>query len=263
MSILKKLSLLLLLISIALTIIYLIIRWHYEPEHTVTTEIKHPGDIISIGIIGDSYVEKQTLDTIFFNAMLRHNVKTKIYSFGEGGANSRLVYKNLFSDKSDPFSSNKLFHNNITYCIVIAGVNDALGQYGSKFYVYHELLIIKSLLKNNIRPVVVSLPEFGIQEEVEVRFNAFKHARNAIFGFFTGNGFKRTIHDYRNALNIELNKQHLKDSIVFINYDHVINNYNLQKNLFRNPPHLNLAGNQRLGSYLAKCIINDIHRKSN
>ena len=117
------------------------------------------------------------------------------------------------------------------------------------------------MLKNKIRPVVVSLPEFGIQEEVTVRYSVFKYVRNAVFGFFTGSGFKTTIHDYRNALNIELDKQYLKDSIVFVNYDHVIHNYNEQKDLFKNPSHLNLAGKQRLGTYIAECIIDDIQKK--
>jgi hypothetical protein len=261
MRLVKRIILIIVIILAIATTYYLINRWSYAKAHDFTIEKKHATDTLSIGIIGDSWVAGQKLDSILHNALLKDGYTlNKIVSSGEGGANSELIYSNMFLDRSEPFSSNKVFYSNLKYCVVIAGVNDAIGQYGGAFYTHHVILIIKSLLKDNIRPVVVMLPEFGIQE-AENEFNIFKRDRNIIFGHFTGNGFSTTIRDYRKMLSAELDKQHLTDSIVKVNFDSVIMNYQSNKRYYRNPPHLNVAGNQLFGKYIVKCIDRDIKSK--
>ncbi len=246
------------LIAIASTT-YLVFRWNYADDHNVVPEKKHATDTLLIGIVGDSWVSGHKLDTILFNNFRKNILDCRIISFGEAGASSGLIYRNMFKDASDPFSSNSVFYSNLKYCIIIAGVNDAIGQYGGKYYAYHINLIIRDLLRDHIRPVLVTLPEFGI-EDAENSFNIFKRIRNRVFGVFTGNGFQNSIRDYRKTLADDLASHHLDDSIVTVNFDSVLMRYQDNKSLYFNPPHLNLKGNQKLGRYIVKCILADMQK---
>jgi len=254
----KKKYLLLSFIIILSIIILIIVRWHKAGRQEVVAERKK-SDHLNISIIGDSYVEGGKLDTIISNFLLKRDKRAIIFSSGQGGANSRLIYENLFLDTSDRNSSNKVFHNGTKYCVVIAGVNDAAGQYGASFYSYHMILIIRALLNDNIKPVIVTLPEFGIQD-MENNFSLYKKTRNEIFGYFTGNGFSNTINDYRKHFSLELIKQKLVDSVILVDYNNIITNYQANKSLFENPAHLNLAGRQKLGREIAKSILVNINR---
>lgn len=256
MNITKKVALAIILLLIISFAGYVIMRWHYADDHAVALEHKHPTDTLTIGMIGDSWIDGHKLDTIVANAFARHNVKATVISAGQSGANSGLIYDNLFRDASERYSSNKMFHSNLKYCVIIAGVNDAIGQYGGNFYTHHVTLMIKDLLKDHIRPVVVTLPEFGILD-AENSFNIVKSKRNKIFGYFTGNGFTSSIRDYRKALDGGLEQEHLTDSIVKVDFDSVIMKYEEHRDLYITPPHLNVKGNQILGGYIVKCILRD------
>src|SRR5690606_7925243 len=121
----------------------------------------------TIGIIGDSWVAGDKLDSLLFNGLFEKGFENKIISSGHPGAKSKLIYQNLFEDKENEHSSKSLIENRPDYCIVIAGVNDAASQIGSHFYAYHMNLIVKTLLHYRIKPIIVTCPEFGIKETID------------------------------------------------------------------------------------------------
>jgi hypothetical protein len=256
MNITRKILLAIILLLIICTSGYIIMRWHYAHDHDIVLEHKHTTDTLTVGMIGDSWIAGHKLDSIVSNAFARNHVQVKIISSGVVGASSRMIYENMFLDTSNHDSSNEIFHNNLKYCVVIAGVNDAIGQYGGKFYAHHVTLMIKDLLKDHIRPVLVTLPEFGIQD-AEDSFFILKRKRNELFGHITGNGFASSVRDYRKVLADKLDQEHLTDSIVKVDFDSVIMKYQDHKNLYFNPPHLNVKGNQLLGAYIVECILRD------
>ena len=129
---------------------------------------------VTIGIIGDSWVAGNKLDTVNKNAMMSKGIVCRIFSSGEIGAKTKTIYENLLTDKStDIFSSENILAMHPSYVIVISGVNDAAAQIGKNFYATHLLLIIRTLLLNKIKPVIVTLPEFGI-DNYNYNLNFFK-----------------------------------------------------------------------------------------
>jgi hypothetical protein len=79
---------------------------------------------------------------------------------GKGGEKSRGIYQLMF--EVDGFGTKSLFVDGVDYCIVIAGINDAAANLGKEQYIHHTKLILNFLLANNIRPVLVEIPDVNI-----------------------------------------------------------------------------------------------------
>ncbi len=207
-----------------------------------------------IGIIGDSWAASQKLDTIITNELGRNNKNYKVVSYGHPGATTKMVYNDLFKDSTKEYSSNALFYKKMKYCIVIDGVNDVAGAYGKDFYATNEMDIIETLLTNNITPVIVSVPEFGIQEEYR-HLNPMKSIVRHSLALVTSGGEINTITSCRETLNKDLIAAHLQHAVIMVDFNDVVSDYSTNKKLYANPLHLNVAGNQKLGRYIVQCLI--------
>lgn len=242
-----------------ITIIVLTFSWYLIDRFSYSNELPYysiPVDndnTLTIGIIGDSWVAGRQLDSLLHNGLLKRGFENKIISSGHPGAKSKLIYQNLFEEKGNENSSKFIIENRPDYCIVIAGVNDAVGQVGANFYSHHIVLIIKTLLHYNIKPIIVDLPEFGIVETIN-DMGFVKRERNKIFARFTNSGQIDNINTYRETLNEELDKENLKDKIIQVDFDNVCSDYSNHKELYANPSHLNKQGNEKL----IKVIINEL-----
>lgn len=101
-----------------------------------------PGQL-KIGVIGDSWVAGQKLDSAIEQTVTDSGFETVVLSSGHPGAKSRQIYRNLFLESGDINSSNALFmDDDLDYLVVVAGVNDSAGHIGKKFYSHHMLLIV-------------------------------------------------------------------------------------------------------------------------
>ena len=91
------------IISIGLTTIFIFIfsyflinRFSYSKELALYPISVNNDTVLEIGIIGDSWVEGEKLDSTLHNLLLENGLKNKIISSGHPGAKSKLIYQNLF-----------------------------------------------------------------------------------------------------------------------------------------------------------------------
>ncbi|MGN8068286.1 hypothetical protein [Mucilaginibacter sp. SG564] len=240
---------------------YLYKRYSFEPRHLSRHEIKHKNNILRIGIIGDSWASGTTLDTIISDEFLKHGLKTEIISFGEPEAKTKQIYDNLYTNPGTPYSSSEILHHNLDYCIVLAGTSDAAGEMGAKFYAYYCSLIIGDLLKNNIEPVFVTMPDFGFKETTD-SLDVLQKARNEVVSLIIDNGSTGSLDDYRKQVNQLLKDTHLQDSTIVVPFSMVCDNYKKHKILYRNSGHLSTIGKQKMGKLIVQYILNQLYRNN-
>ncbi|MBB6110422.1 hypothetical protein SAMN05421821_106229 [Mucilaginibacter lappiensis] len=240
---------------------YLYKRYSFEPRHISRHEVKHRNEVLRIGIIGDSWASGTTLDTIISNEFLKHGLKTEIISFGEPEAKTKQIYDNLYASSGSPYSSSEILHHNLDYCIVLTGTSDATGEMGAKFYAYYCSLIISDLLKNNIEPVFITMPDFGFKETTD-SLDVLQKARNEVASLIIDNGSTGSLDDYRKQIGQLLKDTHLQDSTIVVPFNMVCDDYKKHKILYRNSGHLSTAGKQKMGKLIVQYILDQLHRSN-
>src|ERR1700752_3259414 len=145
---------------------------------------------MKVGIIGDSWVSAQKLDSGIIKYLRDRNIKCEVISFGWPGAKSRQVLKNISECK-------QIFQ--CDYCFVICGINDSVAQMGKKYYVQNLKSISKKLIESNVVPIIVSLSAYGVDETIS-QMHPFKKTRIKIKALLTNGGRVNNIEDYRNFL---------------------------------------------------------------
>lgn len=245
------------IVGVTIALIFLIvIAWYLIDRFSYSKELPYyviPEDIdttLTIGIIGDSWVDGRKLDTILYDALLEYGIKSKVISSGCPGAKSKLIYQKL-SKENDEYSSQFIIEKSPDYCIVIGGVNDAGSQIGSHYYSYHMIQIIKTLLHYDIKPVVVSLPEFDVEDVID-NMNVLSRTRNIISAQLNNDGIIDNINIYRQVFNEALEQEIFKDSILIIDFDKVCPDYSQCPELYANSSHLSKMGNEKLVDAIAE-----------
>lgn len=248
------------IISVFILIIswYLIDRFSYSRELSFYPNPPDDDSTLTVGIIGDSWVAGGKLDTILYNDLFSKGLKSTIISSGHPGAKTKLIYQNLFKEENEEYSSKFILEERPDYCIIIAGINDAVSQIGSNFYAYHMILMVKTLLHYDIIPVIVSLPEFGIEESID-NMNILSKTRNVISARINNNGEIDNITKYRAVLEKELRLEKLVDSVILVDFDNVCTDYNKFPDLYANASHLSMKGNEML----FQIITNEMLRRIN
>ncbi|NML69485.1 SGNH/GDSL hydrolase family protein [Chryseobacterium sp. RP-3-3] len=251
----KKIVLSSVLLTGVFCFVYFWNKYSYAGEENYFSSGTKPETGLQIGIIGDSWVVRQNLDSLLEKKLLDKGVQSEIYSSGNPGAKTKRIYENLFKDDGEEFSSKKVIDKKPDYCIVIAGVNDAATHVGPEFYTHHMVMIIKTLLHYNIKPVVVSLPEFGVEEDFKNK-NIISSLSNRGAELFLNGGTEFKIPDYRTALLEDLKRNGLDKKAAILNFDEVSKDFDKNRNLYADPLHLNKQGYQKFSEFLAKGIVN-------
>jgi len=238
-------------IFFAVIISYLIDRYSYANEQPFFSVNKiNQNDILTVGIIGDSWVARKKLDSLLHQELLKIGLPNRIISSGNIGAKSKLIYQNLFKNEDVEHSSKFIIESHPEYCIVIAGVNDSSSQIGKNYYAFHMLQIINTLLHYEIKPIIVSLPEFDIEKTID-KMNILLKARSIISAMVNNNGIIDNINTYRQCLKSELIKNKLNDSILMVDFDNVCADHVNCKNLYIDSAHLSFSGNKKLCEIIA------------
>ncbi|CAA7386178.1 SGNH/GDSL hydrolase family protein [Chryseobacterium fistulae] len=243
-----------------------IISWYFFEQFSYSKKYAYfnipnskTDSVVTIAAIGDSWVSKHSLDSLLHYYMKENGVSCNVISSGHPGAKTKKIYQNLFENKDDNFSSKFILEARPDFCIVVAGVNDASSQVGAKNYSFHTTQIIKTLLHYNIKPIVVSLPEFGIVELTNKR-SFLKRLRCIVYAYLNNNNKIDNIDDYRNVFNADLRSSGLMDSVIVVNFDKVSDDYIHHLDLYRNESHLSEKGNQKLAKEISNVITNNIKR---
>ena len=250
----KKIIIGIVLLAGVFCLIYFWNKYSYANEEDYFFSATKPEKGLQIGIIGDSWLVKQNLDSLVTKKLSDRGIQAEIYSSGNPGAKTKRIFENLFKEEGEEFSSKKIIEKKPDYCIVIAGVNDAATHVGSSFYAHHMMMIIKALLHYNIKPVVVSLPEFGIEEDFQNK-NVVSEISNRGGELILNGGAPFKIQDYRNTLLEELKSSGLDKKVTILNFDEVTTDFNKDRNLFADPLHLNKQGYQKFSEFLANGIV--------
>jgi lysophospholipase L1-like esterase len=179
---------------------------------------------------------------------------------GKGGAKSKDVYYYMFREYTQEFSwmhdicTQPLLEQHPDYCVVMVGINDAWKKRPVSYYTGNSRLIIRLLLANDIRPVVMEIPDFEMGEWLNVHRRR-QRILYRFYSFFTG-VVKDDITPFREGLKEMLKETGLGDSVLFIPVDHWIPaGHNYSEEIYQEDHvHINYQGYHVLDS----CIISEI-----
>ena len=227
-------------------------------------------DTLRVAIIGDSWAEYHTTlecDTIFCRVARRlTSVPVKCFSRGHSGKMSREIYNDMFADRTvehaweRDYCTQPIIEQHPDYCVVMAGINDMRLYRSLDFYTGNYRLILRLLLANGIRPVVMEMPDVDFQRALANRIFYERWA----FGLLSKltNVDTGSAPAYRDAMRKMLRTTGLKDSVLFIPVDR----WN-PGGVDANPAiylddrfHLNLDGYEVIDSCMATEIVGDYEK---
>ena len=220
----------------------------------------HHDDSLRIAIIGDSwacayYTERyDTLLQSLLNRLVNRPVVCR--SSGIGGAKTREVYQHLFSDEA--VGSREVMLHGADYCIIFAGINDAHANLGVSQFLYYYQLILNLMLQNNVRPVVIEIPDVNL-------FKVYgQKPMKDLAGDFLKSCMTRcsmyNVGGYREALKNKILYDSLTDDVLYTGAD-CWNGSSSQIDtalFYYDEVHLNEIGYMRLNSCIAKEIALDL-----
>lgn len=233
---------------------------------------RHDDDTLRVAVIGDSWAEwHMTLscDTLFEIYGGRLTAKPiKCMTRGKGGAKSKDVYYYMFRSQTQEVSwmhdicTQPLLEEHPDYCVVMVGINDTWKKRPVSYYKGNYRLIIRLLLANHIRPVVMEIPDFEMGEWL----NAHRKRKRILYRFysyFTG-VVEDDITPFRNGLKEMLKETGLGDSVLYIPKDHWIpKNHQYPEEIYQEDHvHINYQGYHVLDSCIVSEIIHDYYKRT-
>jgi hypothetical protein len=263
-----------LVVVIATVKLVSVCRFYYVaeelPPYTIS-QPRHQDDTLRMIIIGDSWADYHTslqADTMIANTAKRiYSHPVKSISRGKRGAQSKEIYYFMFSEKTTEHSyepdrcTQPLIEDHPDYCVVFAGINDVTFMKPTSYYAKNMKHIIRLLLHNGIKPVVMEIPLVHFKYPYKGM-----RLRDKLY-YWTTSALLSTLHnkgeDYQEALNKILSDTHLKDSVLYIAAKQWNPKGSIDTTMFLSDRlHLNLAGYQKLDSCIITEIIHDYHKRS-
>ena len=228
-------------------------------------------DTLRIAVIGDSWAEYHMnleCDTLFEQYGRKLTSKPiKCMNRGRGGAKTKDVYYYMFRSHTQEHSwmhdicTQPLLEEHPDYCVVMVGINDSWKKRPISYYTGNYRLIIRLLLANKIRPVVMEIPDFDMENWLNVHRKRKKYLYR-FYSYFTG-VVEDDITPFRNGLRKMLKDTGLGDSVLFIPADHWIpRNHQYSEEIYlEDHVHINYQGYHILDSCIVSEIINDCQKR--
>jgi len=228
-------------------------------------------DTLRVAVIGDSWAEYHmtlSCDTLFVQYAKRLTSKpVKCMTRGKGGAKSKDVYYYMFRSHTQEYSwmhdicTQPLLEEHPDYCVVMVGINDSWKKRPVSYYTGNYRLIIRLLLANNIRPVVMEIPDFEMTDWINVHSKRQRYLYR-IYSYFN-NVVEDDITPFRNGLRKMLKDTGLGDSVVFIPADHWIpQGHKYSEEIYQTDHiHINYQGYHILDSCIVTEIISDYQKR--
>lgn len=257
----KKIIIIILLIVLAWGIVIIpkviSIYSYYQPSKQYKTyPVKNSitNDTIRILFIGDSWAAyHHQYDSLLSHMItIQSGFSCNILSKGFVGAKSKEIYERMFNDYKD----NLIEHPN--YCIISAGINDAVAKLGVNYYIINYSFILRFLLDNNIIPVVLEMPTVDYKA-VYNREKLTAKIRHHISSTLTGADFYSFV-NYKQSLLNTIIHNNWEDSIIYIpSNEWISDNIISNRHYYREDGiHLNERGYLKLDSCLANKISTDL-----
>lgn len=224
-------------------------------------------DTIRVVIIGDSWAElhhsfnRDTLLEKYAGGLSQKPVKC--LSRGKGGALSKEIYYFMHGSslrecaQTNDFSTKPLLEMHPDYCVVMSGINDTWKKRPVSYYTGNYQLMIKLLLANGIRPVVMEIPDFEMGEWLDTNRKRERRLYR-LYSFFTGVEAD-DITPFREGLRNMLKETRLADSVLYIPAGNWLpREHHYSEQIYQiDHVHLNIQGYHLLDSCIASEIIKD------
>ena len=246
------------------TVLYIYRKFSYaeKQEYYPVQDNYKKDSILKIGIIGDSWVGRTDLDKKMQKFFSEKRIEAEFIALSHPGATSKEIYEDMFRGKNEEFSLKFVIESKPDYCIIIVGVNDVARHIGKKYYADHMVLIINTLLHYKIKPIVVEVPNFGVEDAQKYK-NIFSRYTNIVSEAINGDEVNdNNVSTYRETFNKDLRENDLLDRIILFDSDKINKDYKSNKNLFSDPLHLNEQGYEVFVKELSEDIIEEIKRKN-
>lgn len=175
-------------------------------------------DTLRVIMIGDSWATYHHDNDTLLATMLQKKMHKPVHvtSSGMVGAKTKAIYELMFDSLSSR-GTQRLIATHPDYCIISAGINDAIAKMGTQNYCYHYGLIIKKLISAGVIPVIIDMPDVGYYSAYK-REPLLMRIRHRLT-----NRINKTnmwcFEDYRNALKAYISENQLANQIIYITAD--------------------------------------------
>lgn len=188
-----------------------------EPTNYHSNRIQ-ADDTLRVIMIGDSWATYHHDNDTLLATMLQKKMHkpVQVISSGMVGAKTKTIYE-LMNDTLSSRGTLRLIATCPDYCIISAGINDAIAKMGTHNYCYHYGLIIKELISAGITPVIIDMPDVGYYSAYK-REPLFMRIRHRLSSRFNKTDMWH-FGDYRNALQAYISENQLANQIIYITAD--------------------------------------------
>lgn len=175
-------------------------------------------DTLKVIIIGDSWAAYHHDNDTLLSTMLQKKTHKSVHVISSGmiGAKTKAIYELTFDTLSSR-GTQRLIATRPDYCIISAGINDAIAKMGPRNYCYHYGLIIKKLISAGITPVIIDMPDVGYYSAYK-RESLLMKIRHRLSNTINRTGMW-SFEEYRNALVAYLSENQLTNQIIYISSD--------------------------------------------
>ena len=175
-------------------------------------------DTLRVIMIGDSWAAYHHDNDTLLSTMLQKKTHKSVHVISSGmvGAKTKAIYELTFDTLSSR-GTQRLIATRPDYCIISAGINDAIAKMEPRNYCYHYGLIIKKLISAGITPVIIDMPDVGYYSAYK-REPLLMRIRHRLSCLINKTDMWR-FEDYRNALNGYITEKQLANQIIYITAD--------------------------------------------
>lgn len=225
-------------------------RFGAFPESSSALQMRQ--SFARVALVGDSWVARGGLEEPLTKHLTRLGLKVSVVSYGLGGADTRRIYQEMRIGSEDTNSTaSPLFAKGVRYCVILAGVNDAVGHLGAEFYAHHMTAMIALVQRYGIVPVVMEMPDFGIGQ-VKAG-DAFSAIKRAVFRYVFDGGRVDVRKHYREVFRKRLTENRIAGGLV-LRSEQLRLDYSVNSALYSDPAHLSEEGYERLAEAIAEAI---------
>jgi len=237
------------------------IRCHSYYQFAANNEMIYNGsssknDTFKVAFIGDSWAAYHVANDTYLQSFLSDfGEPVLVKSKGNVGAKSKEIYERLFT------TTKPLLEWHPDYCVISAGINDAVAKIGKDYYVHHYMLILQQLVDMGIKPVVLEMPEVNYRA-IASREPWTMRMRHLLSSLVTDSELDGFV-SYKTALMSAIRMAGLQSCIVYVS----ANSWNTDgfrdvRNLYlSDETHLNARGYEVLDSCISSEILKDIWKK--
>lgn len=248
----------LLMVCVIAYVVWDVYCYYTPPTERMPYQTRQKDDTIRIAYIGDSWAY---LHSVQHNCIIPEiingpsNLNVKLYSYGLSGRTSKQIYEAIFDDRG----LKQLFQKQgCDYCIISAGINDICQKMSTRYYTKSMDGIISFMLDNNIRPIIIEIPDFDVYNYYQYQSSLRKIQRH--ISMLINNIPFDCKNEYRGSLSKLILDNNYQDKVSIIRYKTWNNNYSedLKSLYLSDGIHLNEDGYVVLDSIIAKEILNSI-----